>query len=103
MIENYKCHVHSFDPYIEDAIFKTKRNSDKNLENSASLSISPNWMFHRIGITGSNDNKDTNIKIGSHLTLNEILDYTNMNKKVNFIALLLGTNFLYLISFKKID
>ena len=82
MVNDYKCLVHSFDPFKEDKIFADKRN-ELGLTNAATLNISPNWVFHRIGIVGE-EKQEKNIQIGTMMTLKEILDYTKLKNKVSF-------------------
>jgi hypothetical protein len=82
MVNNYNCLVHSFDPFVESRRFAEKR-KELNQPNASSLIISPKWTFHRIGIVGENNEEiEKNVKIGTMMTLDEILDYTKLKNKV---------------------
>jgi len=82
MVYNHKCLVHSFDPIVESGIFADERKK-LGLTNAATLNIESNWFFHRIGIVGEGL-KENNIKIGSMMTLDDILEYTKLKNKVGF-------------------
>ena len=83
MVNDYKCLVHSFDPIIEDVIFRTYRETDIKLKDAPTLTISLNWVFHKLGIFGLSQVKDKDhIEMGDVMTLDEILDYTKLKNKV---------------------
>ena len=83
MVYNYKCHVESFDPFIEADMFKRFRDKNPLLEAAVTLNIESKWAFHRIGVVG-NDSEATNLnKIGGMGTLKQILGYTKLTNKVS--------------------
>ena len=82
MVYNYKCHVESFDPFIEADIFKAIRDKSPSLASAVTLNIESKWSFHRIGVVG-NDSEVSNLnKIGGMGTLKQILSYTKLTNEV---------------------
>ena len=82
MNEKYQCLVHSFDPFIEDDSFKKIRISKPELENAVSLNVNKNWVFHKIGIVGITEIRETNPKVGSMMSFNDIIDYIKLKDQV---------------------
>ena len=80
--DDYKCLVHSFDPIVEDVIFRNYRATNLVLKDAPTLNITPNWVFHKFGIVGLSQVKDKKIVMGSMMTLGEILEYTKLRNQV---------------------
>ena len=80
--QNFKCHVESFDPYVEADFFRQIRRT-KSDDNSPTLIVNdkPLWRFHRIGIIGPSGVKNKN-QIGWLATFDQILEYTKLENKI---------------------
>ena len=92
MVYNYKCHVESFDPFIEADIFKAIRDKNPSLASAVTLNIESKWSFHRIGVVG-NDSEVSNLnKIGGMGTLKQILGYTKLTNEVRNFHLFFSEN-----------
>ena len=92
MVYNYKCHVESFDPFIEADIFKAIRDKDPSLASAVTLNIESKWSFHRIGVVG-NDSEVSNLnKISGMGTLKQILGYTKLTNEVRNFHLFFSEN-----------
>jgi hypothetical protein len=81
MNTNYGCRVESFDPYIENKVFRAIRNKDDSLRNRVTLGVNKKWRFHRIGVVGNNSIQNVN-KIGWLTTFKEILKYTKLEHQI---------------------
>lgn len=82
MNEEYQCLVHSFDPFVEADGFKALRATRPESEKAVSLNVNSKWVFHKLGIVGEIEKEQTNLKMGSMMTLNEILVYTKLKDQV---------------------
>ena len=80
--QNYGCVVESFDPFIEDKLFKEIRQKNNINDEQVTIKVNDKWRFHKIGITGDLKSVTNVGKVGWITTLGEILEHSNLTNKV---------------------